>query len=57
MTLTAEPGGTALLFEQGVIDGVEPAAVAAGWSWDLARRGACMHGEPMPAWTDYAPRS
>jgi uncharacterized protein YndB with AHSA1/START domain len=54
-TLTAERGRTQLLFEQRVIEGVDPAAVEAGWSWYLDRLGACMHGEPMPAWTEYAP--
>jgi uncharacterized protein YndB with AHSA1/START domain len=55
VTLAAEAGGTVLVFEQRVVDGLDPADVAAGWSWYLDRLGASLHGEPMPAWADYLP--
>jgi uncharacterized protein YndB with AHSA1/START domain len=55
VTLSTEDGRTVLLFEQRVLDGVDPAAVEAGWSWYLDRLGASLHGEPMPAWADYLP--
>ena len=56
VTLTAEDGRTVLLFEQRVAEGVTPADVEAGWSWYLDRLGASLHDEPMPTWTEYAPR-
>lgn len=55
VTLAVEDGRTVLLFEQRVAAGVAPADVEAGWSWYLDRLGACLHGGPMPDWTEYAP--
>ena len=55
VTLSEEGGGTVLLFEQHVVEGVPAADVEAGWNWYLDRLGASLHGGPMPAWTDYAP--
>jgi uncharacterized protein YndB with AHSA1/START domain len=55
VTLSEEGGGTVLLFEQHVVEGVPAADVEAGWNWYLDRLGASLHGGPVPAWTDYAP--
>jgi uncharacterized protein YndB with AHSA1/START domain len=55
VSLAEEAGRTVLLFEQRVIEGVDPADVEAGWSWYLDRLGASLHDEPMPQWPDYAP--
>ena len=55
MSLAEEAGRTVLLFEQRVIEGVDPADVEAGWSWYLDRLGASLHDAPMPQWPDYAP--
>jgi len=55
VSLAEEAGRTVLLFEQQVIEGVDPADVEAGWSWYLDRLGASLHDAPMPHWPDYAP--
>ena len=55
VSLAEEAGRTVLLFEQRVIEGVDPADVEAGWSWYLDRLGASLHDAPMPQWPDYAP--
>ena len=55
VSLAEEAGRTVLLFEQQVIEGVDPADVEAGWSWYLDRLGASLHDAPMPQWPDYAP--
>lgn len=55
VTLAEQAGRTALVFGQGVPEGLDPADVEAGWSWYLDRLGAALHDEPMPAWADYAP--
>lgn len=55
LTLTAVRGGTALLLEQDLPDGLDPADVHAGWSWYLDRLGAALRDAPMPDWADYAP--
>jgi uncharacterized protein YndB with AHSA1/START domain len=55
VTLHEEPGGTVLIFEQRLAQGVGPADVEAGWSWYLDRLGAVLRGGPMPAWADYLP--
>jgi uncharacterized protein YndB with AHSA1/START domain len=55
VSLAEESGRTVLLFEQRVIEGVDPADVEAGWSWYLDRLGASLHDAPMPQWPDYAP--
>ena len=44
LTLAAEAGATVLLFEQQMIDELDPADVAAGWNWYLDRLGASLHG-------------
>jgi uncharacterized protein YndB with AHSA1/START domain len=55
VTLSYDDGRTALLFEQRVVEGVDPADVAAGWNWYLDRLGAVLRAAPMPDWADYAP--
>lgn len=55
VTLRHDDGRTVLLFEQHVVEGVDPADVAAGWNWYLDRLGAALREEPMPDWADYAP--
>ena len=55
VSLAEEAGRTVLLFEQRVIEGVDPADVEAGWSWYLDRLGAALHDTAMPQWADYAP--
>ncbi len=55
VSLAEEAGRTVLLFEQRVIEGVDPADVEGGWSWYLDRLGASLHDAPMPHWPDYAP--
>lgn len=53
--LTESGTGTALVFAQDVVDGLNLADVEAGWRWYLDRLGATLHGGPMPDWTTYAP--
>lgn len=55
--LDLEPSGTgtALVFTQDLLDGMNRADVEAGWNWYLDRLEASLHATPMPEWTNYAP--
>ncbi|MCX6464020.1 MAG: SRPBCC domain-containing protein [Pseudonocardiales bacterium] len=53
--LTAGERGTVLVFTQQVVDGVDPADVAAGWRWYLDRLDAALRDADMPSWAAYAP--
>ena len=53
--LTADDGGTVLVFTQQLVDGVDPADVAAGWRWYLDRLDAALRDADMPSWAAYAP--
>ncbi|TQS41074.1 SRPBCC domain-containing protein [Cryptosporangium phraense] len=56
-TLTEEPGGTTLVFEQRIPAGFPypVSEVEPGWRWYLDRLVAAVAGRPMPAWGPYAP--
>ncbi len=53
--LAAGGPGTVLVFTQQVVDGIDPADVAAGWRWYLDRLDASLRGAAMPSWAAYAP--
>lgn len=59
VTLADDPdragaGGTVLLFEQPVPEGLDAADLEAGWCWYLDRMAAALTDQPMPAWDGYA---
>lgn len=53
--LTPSGTGTALVFTQDIVDGLDATDVRAGWNWYLDRLEASLHATPMPDWADYAP--
>jgi uncharacterized protein YndB with AHSA1/START domain len=55
LTVTERTGGSLLLFEQRLPEGLDTVDVEAGWRWYLDRLGASLRGEPMPAWEAYTP--
>lgn len=55
VTLAASGAGTAMTFEQEIVEGLSRDDVAAGWNWYLDRLGATLTGAPMPDWDRYAP--
>lgn len=57
VTLSRAGEGTALVFEQRLVPGIDAGDVAAGWNWYLDRLGASLRGADMPDWAEYAPAS
>lgn len=55
VTVSERDGGSVLLFEQRLPEGLDAVDVEAGWRWYLDRLGASLHGDAMPAWEDYTP--
>lgn len=55
LDLTPSGSGTALVFTQDLVEGMNPAHIEAGWNWYLDRLEASLHESPMPDWANYAP--
>ncbi|MCW0216592.1 MAG: SRPBCC family protein [Pseudonocardia sp.] len=53
VTLSPDDGGTLLVFDQLVPEGMTPADIGPGWHFYLDRLAASLTGAPLPPWEDY----